>query len=244
MQELLISEVAARTGFSPPTLRYYERIGLLPPPRRTDGGYRVYEDRTVDRLRFVARAKSLGLTLEETRELADLWAHDECRPVQARLGELLHEKLDAARAQIAELEAFTAQLEGVAGRIGRHVPAGPCDDACGCTTDATVTFVGTDDADDPPIMCTLGASGIDGRLDAWRALFTHALSLESLPDGVRVRFGDGVSAAEVAALAQDEHACCAFMSFGVVVGRDGLALEITGRADARPVIDALVGLAS
>jgi DNA-binding transcriptional MerR regulator len=259
MAELRISELAARTGFSPPTLRYYERIGVLPAPRRTAGGYRVYEDRAVERLRFVARAKSLGLSLEETRELAELWARDECRPVQARLTELLHAKRDAAHDQISELEAFRAQLTWVADRLGQHVPDGPCDDECGCTsdaadaadptdatdaTDATVMLGRAYRADAPPIVCTLAAADVDARLDAWRALLAHARNVTELGDGVRVQFDETVDAVEVAALARDEHDCCSFMSFGVAVDRDGVALEVRGHADARPVIDALVGLAS
>ena len=247
MAELRISELAARTGFSPPTLRYYERIGLLPEPRRTAGGYRVYEDRTVERLRFVARAKSLGLTLDETRELAELWARDECRPVQARLTELLHAKLDAAHDQISELRAFRAQLTWVADRLGQHVPDGPCDDECGCTSDvveAPVAFGRADREDAVPIVCTLAATDVDARLDAWRALLAHARDVAELGDGLRVRFDETVDAADIATLARDEHACCSFMSFAVVIDRDGVALEVRGRADARPVIDALVGLAS
>ena len=68
-----IAEVADRTGFSTPTLRYYEEIGLLPPAERTPAGYRVYDDRAVARLRFVARAKQLGCSLEEIADLADAW---------------------------------------------------------------------------------------------------------------------------------------------------------------------------
>jgi hypothetical protein len=51
-----IAEVADRTGFSTPTLRYYEEIGLLPPAERTAAGYRLYDDRAIDRLRFVRAA--------------------------------------------------------------------------------------------------------------------------------------------------------------------------------------------
>ena len=124
MNGLRISELAARTGFSPPTLRYYERIGVLPPPDRTEGGYRVYGERTVDLLQFITRAKALGLSLEETAELAALWSGDRCEPVQSRLATLVHEKLDDARTRLSELSAFIDQLESVSKQLGGHVPDG------------------------------------------------------------------------------------------------------------------------
>lgn len=62
-----IAEVARRSGFSPSTLRYYEDIGLLPPAARTEGGYRAYDDGSLARLAFIARAKQLGCTLEQSR---------------------------------------------------------------------------------------------------------------------------------------------------------------------------------
>ena len=65
MTGLQISELARRTGFPPTTLRYYETLGLLPRPGRTAAGYRVYDDRAEERLAFIARAKAMGLGLEE-----------------------------------------------------------------------------------------------------------------------------------------------------------------------------------
>ena len=62
---LKIKDVAAASGFTAATLRYYERIGLLPEASRTPAGYRTYDQRTVERLAFIARAKQLGCTLEE-----------------------------------------------------------------------------------------------------------------------------------------------------------------------------------
>src|SRR5687768_10980307 len=88
-----IAEVADRTGFSTPTLRYYEEIGLLPPAERTPARYRVYDDRAVDRLRYVARAKQLGCTLEEITERADAWDRAECAPLKHRLRGLVAAKL-------------------------------------------------------------------------------------------------------------------------------------------------------
>jgi MerR family transcriptional regulator, copper efflux regulator len=228
MDGLRISEVAERTGFSAPTLRYYETIGLLPAPARTESGYRRYDHRTVELLRFVARAKSLGLSLDETRELAGLWADDRCRPVQERLTELLRDKLGAAHAQIAELTAFTRQLESVSATLGRHVNDGPCDDQCGCTTDRAL------------IACTLAPEDVAPRLTAWHALLERAERVDDIGDGVRVHFGHAVRASDVAGLAHDEQSCCSFLTFAVIVDHEGVALDVHAPADARPVIDALI----
>jgi MerR family copper efflux transcriptional regulator len=89
MTSYLISEVADRTGFSAPTLRYYEDIGLVAPVERTASGYRRYDERAIDRLRFIARSKRLGLSLEEITGLVELFDLDECAPVQERLRALL-----------------------------------------------------------------------------------------------------------------------------------------------------------
>ena len=62
---LKIKEVADATGFTAATLRYYEQIGLLPQSTGTPAGYRTYDERTLERLAFIARAKQLGCTLEE-----------------------------------------------------------------------------------------------------------------------------------------------------------------------------------
>ena len=69
-----IAEVCERTGLSPRTVRYYEEIGLLPGVRRSDGGRRVYDADELERLRFIARLKTLGLSLKEIAELNVVYA--------------------------------------------------------------------------------------------------------------------------------------------------------------------------
>lgn len=67
-----IGTVARKCGVSIDTIRYYEREGLLPPPRRRPSGYREYGDGAVKRLRFIRHAKELGFSLEDIRELLSL----------------------------------------------------------------------------------------------------------------------------------------------------------------------------
>lgn len=67
-----IGELAAELGLNPTTIRYYEAIGLLPPPARSAAGYRTYGEEDVVRLRFIGKAKGIGLTLEEIQQILRL----------------------------------------------------------------------------------------------------------------------------------------------------------------------------
>lgn len=129
-----IKDVAERSGFSTATLRYYEEIGLLPEASRTPAGYRVYDDNTLDRLAFIARAKQLGCSLDEIADLTVAWDGSQCGPVQDRLRSVVADKLAVARNQIVELTTLISALELAATALAIHRPDGPCDDACGCVT--------------------------------------------------------------------------------------------------------------
>ncbi len=65
---LAIGDLAKTTGTKVVTIRYYEKIGLLPPPPRTSGNYRAYDAGHMDRLRFVSRCRDLGFTLDQVRD--------------------------------------------------------------------------------------------------------------------------------------------------------------------------------
>ena len=78
---LTIGAVAKRVGVAIDTIRYYEREGLLPEPERRASGYRSYDEGAVRQLRFIRRAKDLGFTLEEIRDLLALSA---AKPMSAR----------------------------------------------------------------------------------------------------------------------------------------------------------------
>jgi DNA-binding transcriptional MerR regulator len=128
-----IAEVARRSGYSAPALRYYETIGLLPPAQRSENGYRLYDDATLDRLAFITRAKQLGCTLDEVGELATAWDGGECAPVKHRLQALIDAKLGDAERRIAELTTLVADLHHATTTLADHTPDGPCDADCGCT---------------------------------------------------------------------------------------------------------------
>lgn len=64
-----IGQVSQKTGLSIHAIRFYEKEGLLEPPARRPGGFRLYPDKTVERLRFIQKAQGLGLTLKEIKEI-------------------------------------------------------------------------------------------------------------------------------------------------------------------------------
>jgi len=106
---LTIGAVAKRVGVAIDTIRYYEREGLLPEPERRASGYRSYDEGAVRQLRFIRRAKDLGFTLEEIRDLLALSA-DRHRGVKA-VKQRAEQRLAAIDARIAELTRVRDGLE-------------------------------------------------------------------------------------------------------------------------------------
>ena len=104
-----VKDTAARVGLPSRTLRYYDRIGLVCPPR-TPAGYRVYGPEDEARLRFVRRAKTLGFSLEEIRELLAIAEGGLSPEAVPELERLLDAKIAAIDAQVAELGAFRERL--------------------------------------------------------------------------------------------------------------------------------------
>jgi DNA-binding transcriptional MerR regulator len=138
-RRLKIGELARQTGLSIKTIRYYERRGLLEQPPRTQGGYRLYGPEEVARLRFVRRAKLLGLTLEEIKELVELAVRCNEGELVPRLEEVLEAKLEETERKLAELSAFRQNLlyyrERASALSGGVLPTDHyCEDVsfCGC----------------------------------------------------------------------------------------------------------------
>ena len=103
-----IGELAAQLGLNPKTIRYYEQIGLLPAQARTAAGYRLYGPTERDRLRFIVKAKTIGLSLKEIGEILALRRGGE-RPCEHVL-ELLDRKLRGVDAQVQTLTEFRQEL--------------------------------------------------------------------------------------------------------------------------------------
>ncbi len=246
-----IAEVARRSGFPAATLRYYEEIDLLPAPERTPSGYRAYDESVLPRLAFIARAKTLGCSLEEIADLMPQWDGGRCAPVQDQLRELVEAKLAAAEDRVAELTALTRDLQDILDTLGTHTPDGPCDSECGCVTDAssssppsftTVALSAKPEAmAAPPIACTLEADQMPGRLREWEELLAHAGAREAIDSGVRLQLDATTDIHQLARLVDSEHACCGFFAFSITVDSRGLGLEVRAPADAQPVLASLFG---
>jgi DNA-binding transcriptional MerR regulator len=249
-----ISDVAERSGFSAATLRYYEDIGLLPEVRRTAAGYRLYDEATLERLAFIARAKQLGCTLDEIGDLTVAWDGGRCGPVQDRLRTVVAAKLAGAQRQVAELMTLTGELQRAAAALERHRPDGACDEECGCVGAGysaeiveqaiPLSAKGASSPDDVPIACALAATSLRGRVEDWQSLLQHATRREPLEGGVRVLFEPTVPLDELARLAAAEHDCCRFLSLAITLDGRGVALEVTAPPDALDVVHALFGAAA
>lgn len=103
-----IGELAKQTGVSRDTLRFYERERLIYPSERSEGNYRLYEDRAVQRLRFIKQAQGLGLSLQEIRLL--LGVMQEGQPPCDSVRVLLQQKVAFLDRHIAELSALRDTL--------------------------------------------------------------------------------------------------------------------------------------
>jgi MerR family transcriptional regulator, mercuric resistance operon regulatory protein len=120
--------LAAETGCNIETIRYYERIGILPPPPRSEGGHRLYSPDLVRRLRFVRRGRDLGFTIEEIRELLSVvdGGNYTCGQVEG----IAREHVEGIRQKIADLQRLKNTLNAMASECsGGTVPACPIIDA-------------------------------------------------------------------------------------------------------------------
>jgi DNA-binding transcriptional MerR regulator len=104
MTQMTVSKLAGEAGISADTVRYYERIGLLPEADRTPSGYRVYDEEAVDRVRFIKHAQRLGLRLEEIGELLQIRERGLCPCGHTR------QLLEQRAAQLEEDMATMARL--------------------------------------------------------------------------------------------------------------------------------------
>jgi DNA-binding transcriptional MerR regulator len=252
---LKIKEVADASGFTAATLRYYEQIGLLPETSRSQAGYRMYDERTLDRLAFIARAKQLGCSLDEITGLTTAWDGGQCGPIQDQLRRLVAGKIAAAQNQIAELVTFAAELQQAATALERHRPDGACDSECGCVSDPddtepvgpTTRAVGLSAkpvAGEPAIACTLAAGSMKGRIADWQSLLAHAERREPIDSGVRSVFAPSVPIGDLMRLVAAEQDCCQFFRFAITVDTRGVALEVRAPGDALEIVESMFGTPS
>lgn len=248
-----IGQTAERSGFSASALRYYENIKLVFPAGRTEAGYRLYDDAALARLRFIDRARQLGCSLEEIRDLVAIWDGGRCGPVQRRFHELVTAKLADARRKIDELTAFTVQLRTAVTYLAEPAVDGPCGDDCACVAAASVPTTGPVPISlgskptgpvSGTVACTLTADDVPERLEDWRRVLDHARArTTTAARALRVELDEGIEVADLARLVAAEQRCCAFLAFAITIDSRGVALEIDAPDGSADLVTELFGTA-
>ena len=120
-EKLTIGKLALATGTKVETIRYYEQIGLLPAPARSASNYRTYEGEHLRRLSFIRRARDLGFSIEQVRELMGLADRREqsCMAVDV----IANRHRDAITRKIADLTALAGELDTLIESCSRNTVA-------------------------------------------------------------------------------------------------------------------------
>jgi DNA-binding transcriptional MerR regulator len=121
---MTVSDLATRSGLSADTIRYYEKIGLLPPPARTEAGYRLFEQASLQRLEFIRSAQGLGLRLKDIGQLLEVMDKGMCPCGHTE---------DLLTARMAEVDQEIARLTDMREAMSRTLekcPADCSDPAC------------------------------------------------------------------------------------------------------------------
>lgn len=133
MNLLKSGTLAKQANVNPETLRYYEREGLLPKPKRTEAGYRLYAEEDVKRVRFIKKAQELGFSLKEIKDLLALKV--DASQSASQVKQLAEHKIQTIEAKIQSLQAMKSILSELAeacsgkGSVD-HCPILNCLDDC------------------------------------------------------------------------------------------------------------------
>lgn len=112
VQRLKIGEVASQSGLPVKTIRYYEEIGLLAPTvKRSESGYRLFDNQVLNRLAFIKRSQSFGLSLNEIKTILHL--HDQGQLPCGEVKQLVQQKLAEIADRIEALETLRGELQGL-----------------------------------------------------------------------------------------------------------------------------------
>lgn len=127
-QQFLIGALSAATGVNIETIRYYERIGIMPAPPRTEGRQRTYDDEHVKRLAFIRRSRELGFSLDEVRALLGLAGGHALTCAEVR--GMAHAHIADIRQKVNDLKKLDRVLSNLAAQChGRTAPECPILDA-------------------------------------------------------------------------------------------------------------------
>lgn len=138
---LQVGEVSRKLGINPQTLYFYERIGLIPPPQRTEAGYRLFSQEDVDRLAFINHTKAMGLSLDDIREI--LAAKDGASPACQTVHDCLLKKARAIEETIQQLQVLREELLPLINHCHRNIECQDCtnpDESCAVPDDPQYQF--------------------------------------------------------------------------------------------------------
>ena len=121
VETFAIGELARATGTKVETVRWYERIGLLAAPARTGGNYRAYGREHLDRLSFIRRARDLGFSLDQVRDLLRL-SDQRDQPCE-EVDRIARAHMAQVESKIADLQALGGQLQQIIGQCGHGTVA-------------------------------------------------------------------------------------------------------------------------
>ncbi len=124
MNNLFIGKLAETAGVNIQTIRYYERIGLIPQPQRKESGYRQYDKKDVQKIKFIKRAKELGFTLREIQDLLTLRVDPDstCEDIRERA----EKKITDIEEKISELKRIKKALDKLTTACVGRGPTGDC----------------------------------------------------------------------------------------------------------------------
>lgn len=128
-----IGELARHTAVPTKTIRFWEGEGLLPEPERTASGYRDYDEGAVDRIQFIRRSQTAGLTLAQIRQILDV--ADEGTPPCEHVATAVAERLAEVDARIGELQVMRRHLRSLAERAASQDPTA-CEGFCSIIAEA------------------------------------------------------------------------------------------------------------
>ncbi len=127
-----IGELARECNVNPKTIRYYEAFGLLPKAARAPSGHRIYSERDLQRLRFIRRAKQIGLPLAGIRQITTYADAASCEHLRPRLKELILGQLAEIESRIRDLQALRRELRGHHASLCQPQPPPRAGAGCSC----------------------------------------------------------------------------------------------------------------
>lgn len=119
-----IRDISHNTGFSIDTIRYYEKMGLIDNVDRSKAGYRIFSNDDLKRFLFIKKAKNMGFTLNDIKELLEMRieSNEPCEHVH----KLAQEKLKTVDEKLKELNGIKKVLKELIGQCAIHKPTEPC----------------------------------------------------------------------------------------------------------------------